>query len=159
MRTGLAAIVVVLLNAVAAAEVHTNNTAGISIDIPSVWKIDAKGEVMIGESADKTVGLMFWVVDQADAKQALKLLDKQLEKVVVKPSWQKPKDLTINNLKGMSVDGKGTVEGKKADLMVALLGPTPTNKGIIVFAAVEHAKAEPHKVELMNIFASLKPVK
>jgi hypothetical protein len=158
MRLGLSAIIV-CLTGIANAEVHTNNTAGISIDIPSVWKLEAKGEVMTGQSADDTVGLMFWVVDQADAKESLKLLDKQIEKVVTKASWQKPVERAVNGLKGFSVDGKGVVAGKKADLMVALLGPTPTNKGIIVFAAVEHAKAEPHKVELMNIFASLKPSK
>jgi len=158
MRLGLSAIIVCLSSA-ASAEIHTNNTAGISIDIPSVWKLDSKGEVMTGQSADDTVGLMFWVIDQADSKEALKLLDKQIDKVVTRASWEKPKERAINGLKGFSVDGKGTVAGKQADLMVALLGPTPTHKGIIVFAAVEHAKAEPHKVELMNIFASLRPAK
>jgi len=143
----------------AAAEVRTNKSAGISIDVPSAWKVDVKGEVMSGESADKAVALMFWVVDKSDAKEAMKLLDKQIDKVVKDGKWEKPSDITVNGMKGLHSDGTGTVNGKAADMMVAILGPTPTKKGIIIFAAVEHAKLDAHKAELKDIFASLKAAK
>lgn len=143
----------------ARAEVRTNKTAGISIDIPTTWKVEGKGDVMTGESSDQAVGLMFWVVDKGDAKEALKTLDKQVDKVAPKATWEKPADITINGMKGIHVDGKGAVNGKQADLMVAILGPTPTQKTVIIFAAVEHAKLEPYTMELKDIFGSLKPAK
>jgi hypothetical protein len=160
MRTSFAAIaVVVVASGIASAEVRPNKTAGISIDIPTTWKVEGKGDVMTSESTDQAVGLMFWVVDKGDAKEALKTLDKQVDKVAPKAKWEKPADIDINGMKGVHVDGKGTVNGKQADLMVAIVGPTPTAKTVIIFAAVEHAKLEPYTMELKDIFGSLKPMK
>src|SRR4029077_1698840 len=130
---------------------------GVSIDIPSGWKVEYKNEMMIGTSSDDAVGLVFWAVDKADYKEALKQADKIIDKVVDKAKWDKPAELELNGMKGIYMDGKGKVKGKKADLTVAIFGPTPTKKAIVVLGACDHDKMKAHEVELKDIFTSLKP--
>ncbi len=152
-------VMVLLLAGVAHAEVRTSKEAGISIDIPSSWKLQAKGDVMVGESKDQAVGLMFWVIDKGQVKDALKVVEKQVGKVVTDQKWNKPVDRKLNGMTGFEFDGTGKIGGKPADVMVAVLGPTPTQKAIVLFAAVESAKLAEHKAELGDIFGSIKPVK
>lgn len=160
MRTVLSAIVVLCcVGGAVGAEVRTSKSGGVSIDIPSAWKVEIKGDLMVGASADDAVGLAFWVVDKSDVKEVLKALDKQVEKMVSKAKWEKPVDITINGLKGIVIDGKGLIKGKQAELSVAIFGPTPTKKGIVILGGVEKSKLDVHKAELKDIFASLKPVK
>ena len=68
-------------------------------------------------------------------------------------------DANNNGMKGIRNAGTATIDGKEAVLMLAIVGPTPTKKGVVVFAAVEKAKLDSHKTELGNIFDSLHPEK
>jgi len=160
MRAATVLIVVAMLASAAFAEVRTSKAGAVSVDIPSAWKVEAnKNEVLAAESADKSVGLMFWVVDKSDAKEAIKLLDKALEGKVTAAKWGKPAEANINGMKGIKNVGTAKVAGKDAFVMLAIVGPTPTKKGVIVFGAIEQSKLNEHKAELSNIFDSLKPVK
>jgi hypothetical protein len=159
MRVALVAFVIALCAGSAVAEVRTNKAGGVSVDIPSAWKVDVnKNGVLAAESADKTIGLMFWVVEKADAKESLKLLDKGLEGKVTAIKWGKASEANINGMKGIKNAGTAKVAGKDAFVMLAIVGPTPTKKGVIVFGAIEQSKLSEHKAELSNIFDSLKPV-
>jgi len=169
-RVILAFTIATLLGVSAAgANVHVNATGQVSLDIPSSWKVtdSTKGKtqkggssgMLVAQSKDDAVGLIFWVVGKADAKQAIKFLDNALRDKIKDAKWDKAQDANINGMKGIRNGGTATIDGKEAVLMLAIVGPTPTKKGVIVFAAVEKAKLATHKTELGNIFDSLQPVK
>ena len=173
MRRSILAITIMSLFAIgsAGAEVRTNTAGQVSVDIPSSWTIADPGKgktpaqkkaaagLLVAKSKDDAVGLIFWVVDKSDAKQAIKLLDKALEGKVKNIAWdnKKPLDANINGMKGIKNTGSALIEGKEALVMVAVVGPTPTKKGVIIFGAIDKAKVTEHKAELVNIFDSLKP--
>jgi hypothetical protein len=154
-----AAWIVMTWCAVAQAEVRTSKAAKVSIDIPAAWKMDVKDDLMRGESADKAVALMFWVVESGDVKEATKKLDHELYQAIAKLKWEAPRKATINGLTAAYVDGHGYSVNKIVDLQVVVVGPTPSKKGVIVVAAVDHMKLEGHTAELDAIFKSLRPVK
>ena len=173
MRRSILAFTIVSLFGIgsAGAEIRTNTTGQVSVDIPSSWIITdtSKGQtpaqkkasagLLVAKSKDDAVGLLFWVVDKSDAKQPIKLLDKALEGKVKDVKWDKPQDANINGMKGIKNAGTAMIDGKDAIVMVAVVGPTPTKKGVIIFGAIDKAKITEHKAELVNIFDSLKPVK
>jgi len=144
---------------VAHAELHTNGPGKVSVDIPSSWKVKIeKGGVMTGASKDDAVGLLFWVVEKASADDAIKLLDKALAGKLSNVKWpHRPEKANINGLNGIKNVGTGVVNGKDAFIMIAVVGPTPTKKGVIVFGMIEQSKLLEHKAELTNIFDSLTP--
>lgn len=160
MRLGLSLLAIMILSAAAGADTQTHGGAKVSITVPEGYtsKIEA-GDILVMQSKDGTVGLLLWVVEKADAAEAIKLLDKGLEGKVSDAKWGKLTKTNINALKGIKNVGTATVMGKPAFTMVAILGPTPTKKGLIVFGAVEQSKLKEHKAELAGIFASLKPTK
>lgn len=162
MRLGMAAVVIasVLGSGIAAAEVRTSQAGKVSVDIPSSWKVKTdKSGLLIGESKDDSVGLMFWVIDKFDVAESLEKLDAAVKGKITKIKWEQKKDADINGLKGIRNIGTAVIKGKPAYLMLAVVGPTPSNKGVIVFGAVEQSKLTEHKAELVNIFDSLKPIK
>ena len=114
MMSRVAVALVLAWGAVAAAEVRTSKAAQVSIEIPASWKIDAKDELMRGESADKSVALFFWVVDSADAKEALKKLDGELYQAIAKLTWEPAKATKIHGLAASYVDGHGTSVGSRS---------------------------------------------
>jgi hypothetical protein len=175
MRRSILAFTIVSLFGIgsAGAEIRTNTAGQVSVDIPSSWIISDTGKgqtaaqkkaaagLLVAKSKDDAVGLIFWVVDKSDATQAIKLLDKALEGKVKDIKWENKKPLAanINGMKGIKNAGTAMIEGKEAIVMVAVVGPTPTKKGVIIFGAIDKAKVTEHKAELINIFDSLKPIK
>lgn len=160
MRLVIATLIIALGFGTAAAEVRTSPTGKVSVDIPSSWKVKAESpDLLVGESKDDAVGLMFWVVDKFDVTEALEKLDGAVKGKITKIKWEKAKKAEINGMKGIRNVGTAVIKGKEAYLMLAIVGPTPSNKGVIVFGAVEQSKLTEHKAELVNILDSLKPVK
>ena len=171
MRSSILAFTIAMLFGVGAAGagVHVNAVGQVSLDIPSTWKVtdSSKGKtqkggssgMLVAQSKDDAVGLIFWVVGKADTKQAIKFLDNLLRDKIKNAKWDKPQDANINGMKGIRNAGTATIDGKEAVLMLAIVGPTPTKLGVVVLAAVEKAMLDSHKTELGNIFDSLQPVK
>lgn len=160
MRLAIATLIIALGFGTAAAEVRTSPTGKVSVDIPSSWKVKSESaELLVGESKDDAVGLMFWVVDKFDVTEALEKLDGAVKGKITKIKWEKAKKAEINGMKGIRNVGTAVIKGKDAYLMLAIVGPTPSNKGVIVFGAIEQSKLTEHKAELVNILDSLKPVK
>lgn len=158
MRIGLPMVVIAALTAPAAAELKKHAGAQVEIDLPSSYtsKVESGG-MLIARSADDSVGLLFWVVEKSNAEEAIKLLDAQLEGKVTDATWGKLAKANYHGLRGLRNVGTAKIAGKAAYTMVAVLGPTPTKKGLIVFGAIEQSKLAEHKAELAGIFASLKP--
>ena len=67
-------LAVLAWSAVAAADVHTNKVAKVSLDIPKTYTMTEQDELMRGESGDKAVALLFWVVETNDPDEAIKKL-------------------------------------------------------------------------------------
>jgi len=154
-----ALVVVALLCGVAAADVHTNKAAKVTLDIPKGYKMSEQDDVMRGESADKAVALFYWNVDTGDADKALQKLGEELYKAVGSLAWDKPKAEKVHGLDAQWITGTGRSVGNTLDLTVLLAGPTATKHHVLVVGIVDHAKAEAHKAEIAAILASLKPAK
>jgi predicted Zn-dependent protease len=154
------AIALVSGTGVAHAKVHTHAKGKVSVDIPTAWKVkQEKTGVLVGESQDKAVGLLFWVVEKTDAKGAIAQLDKAVEGKITNIKWNKPQQASINGMTGIKNVGTATIEGKEAFIMVAVVGPTPSQMGVIIFGAIEQSKLTEHRAELSNIFDSLAAAK
>jgi len=154
-----ALLVLLVLGGVAAADVHTNKTAKVTLDIPKSYKMTEQDELMRGESGDKAVALFFWVVDTSDPDEAIKKLTAELYSMVGSLQWDKPKAEKVHGLDAKWIDGTGRSVGNTLDIRMVLAGPTATKKNVMVVSVVDHAKADAHKAEIAGILTSLKPAK
>lgn len=152
-------LAVLAWSAVAAADVHTNKVAKVSLDIPKTYTMTEQDELMRGESGDKAVALLFWVVDTNDPDEAIKKLTSELYSMVGSLQWDKPKADKVNGLSVRWIDGTGRSVGNTLDIRVLLAGPTATKKNVLVVGIVDHAKADAHKAEIAAILKSVKPAK
>ena len=154
MRGAVVAVIV----AGARAEVRTNTVGKVKIDIPSSWTVTSDSKVTgltVGESKDKAVGLMFWVLDKHDTDAALKQLAAALEGKMTEAKWGKPEQADIHGLKGIRNAGTAKLAGKDAVVMVAAVGPTPSGKGVLMFGAIDAGKLKQHEAEVKAVFDSL----
>jgi hypothetical protein len=153
----LIVLTVLLIAETASAGTHTHPGAKVSLEIPSSWKVTTEKGMLIGRSADKTVALLFWVVDTSDAEKALSTLDKELGGKVTQIKWPgAPKKFEKNGLSGIRNAGSAKVDGKDAVVLIGLAGGKKEKKGVIVFGMIETAQAKAHGAELEAIFESLK---
>lgn len=154
-----ALVVLALLCAVAAADVHTNKAAKVTLDVPKSYKLTEQDDVMRGESGDKAVALLYWNVDTGDTDEAIKKLTGELYSMVGSLSWDKPKAEKVHGLDGQWITGTGRSVGNTLDITVLLAGPTATKKHVLVVGIVDHVKADAHRAEIAAILKSLKPAK
>jgi hypothetical protein len=154
-----ALVVLVVLGGIAAADVHTNKAAKVSVDIPKTYKLTETDDVIRGESADKAVAVFYWNVDTGDAAEATKKLGQELYAAVGSLSWNKPTSGKLNGLDVQWITGTGRSVGNTLDISVVLAGPTATKRHVMVVGIVDHAKADAHKAEIAAILKSLKPAK
>jgi hypothetical protein len=146
-------------SAIAAADVHANKTAKVSLDIPKTYTMTEQDDLMRGASSDKAVALLFWVIDTNDPDEAIKKLTGELYSAVGSLQWDKPKADKLNGLPVKWIDGTGRSVGNHLDISMVLAGPTADKKNVMVVALVDHAKADAHKAEIAAILKSLKPTK
>jgi hypothetical protein len=158
-----AVVVLACLLAFPSAAVHaepkTSKAAKVTLDVPKGWKVDVKDDTMRGESGDKQVALLMWVVDSADVDAATKKLDGELYSAVASLKWGKPTAAKVHGLKASYIDGTGRAVSGELDVKVIVVGPTATKKGVILVAAVEHAKLDAHKAEIQALFESVRPAR
>ena len=152
-------LVLVALCSAAVADVHTNKVAKVSLDVPKTYSMTEQDEVMRGESSDKAVALLFWVVDTNDSDEAIRKLTGELYSMVGSLQWDKPKADKLNGLPVKWIDGTGRSVGNTLDIRVVLAGPTAAKKSVLVVGIVDYAKADAHKAEIAAILKSLKPAK
>jgi hypothetical protein len=161
MRTlALSLMCLVLAAGVAGATVYKSQTAKVSIDIPKGWQVDAKDDLVRAASANNEVALIMLVVDTPDVKEALTRLEGELYSSIKNLKWvDKTKKLTVNKLAGTWVEGVGVSSRATSLDVVVFVAGTPTKKGVILFAVVDHDKYEANRRAIQSIFGTLKPTK
>jgi hypothetical protein len=161
LLTLLIVALVTLLGGIAGADVYKSKAGRVSIDIPKTWQVDATDELIRAASANSEVALVLWVVASADVKAALAKLEAELYSSVMSLRWvDKAKKLRVNKLKGTWVEGVGvSSRATQLDVIVFVAGPTPSKKGVILMAVVDHDKYTANRSAIQSIFMTLKPAK
>ncbi len=148
-----------LIAAPSSAETITSSAAKIQFDAPDNWKQKKDGDAITIMDKQEDVAIAFIIVDAGAVDKATEALDKQLKKTVKKLKWEKEKDVTINGLEGVSIEGDGQIDGKDVDILVLVLDTPATDKDLIVLAIGEDAKLDKHEAEVKGVFKSIKPKK
>lgn len=155
----LVSLVVLTFAGDADAKPFKSKTGQVEVTIPDSWKTDGEKDVLLTAMDPKEeVALVFMVVDKSDVDPAVKELEKQIGPMLKDQKWGKAKDIELNGLKGMVMDGTAKVQGKNAELSIVIL-KTPSKKGLILFGAIEASKKKVHEPALVEILKSLKPTK
>ncbi len=161
MRPLLSLLILLVVAGVAGADVHKSKAGKVSVDIPKKWTVDAKDELVRAVSPSGDVALVLWIVESADLKAALTKLEGELYSSVMGLRWvDRTKKLTVNKIKGTWVEGVGVSSRQtQLDVIVFVAGPTPTKKGVILMAVVDHDKYEANRPAIQSIFGTLKATK
>ena len=157
--TTLSLVILAALCGVAAADVHTNKVAKLSIDAPGTYKLSEQDLQMKGESNDKAVALAFWLVDSGDPGHAELDVTGQFYAALGSIQWDKPTETKVNGLPAHRVDGTGRTAGKTVDLHLVVVGPTATKKYAILIGIDDKKQAAAHKTEISKILKRLRPAK
>lgn len=160
MRASLV-VCMLLMTRLAHAGVHTSKAGKVSIDVPATWQVNATDELIRAASPDAAVALVLWVVDTTDVKQNLTRLEGELYSSIQGLKWvDRVKKLAINRLPARWIEGAG-VNGQAAqlDVLVVIAGPTPSKKGVILMAVVDHGKLDTHKKTIQRTFQTLKAIR
>lgn len=150
-----------LLPGIAGADVYKSNAGKVSVTIPKKWQVDAKDELVRAVSPNNEVAVILWVVESPDVKAALTKLEGELYSAIQGLKWiDRTKKLKVNKLKGTWVEGVGvSSRSTQLDVIVFVAGPTPSKKGVILVAVVDHDKYEANRSAIQSIFGTLKATK
>ena len=91
-------VILMMLAGIAAADVHTIESAKLSFDAPKTYKLTEQDTQMKGESEDKAVALALWLVDSGDVDKAKAAVASQFYSALASLSWDKPKPAKVNGL-------------------------------------------------------------
>ncbi|HEX5060377.1 MAG TPA: hypothetical protein VFV99_13510 [Kofleriaceae bacterium] len=160
MRTLLTLVIVALICGVAGADVYKSKAGRVSIEVPKKWSVMAQDDLVRGASPNNEVAVVMWIVDSAEVKDALKKLEGELYSAIQGLRWiDKTKKLKVNKIAGTWVEGVG-VSSRSTQLdVIAFVAATPTKKGVIVLAVVDHDKYEANRSAIQSIFGTLKTTK
>ncbi|MFT7621716.1 MAG: putative Zn-dependent protease [Myxococcota bacterium] len=155
----LAALAAMLIPATSSARTYPHETAKVEVTIPDAWKVEADDDVLSATSADEMLGLVFTVLPAAAIDEALDQLDKELASFItdMEPDG-KPSEVTINGMKGITIDGKGKIEGVAMDIGLMIL-EAPSGKVVMVLGFAAKGTMDKHERAVQGIFKSLKPTK
>jgi hypothetical protein len=165
MRVALLPLLVLagvsLAAGVASADVYKSTAGKVSIAIPKKWQVDAKDEMIRAASPNGEVAVVMWIVDSPDVKAAVTRLEGELYSSIQGLKWvDKTKKLKVNKLAGTWVEGVGvSSRSTQLDVVVFVAGPTPSKKGVILFAVVDHDKYAANRSAIQSVFGTLKPTK
>ncbi len=145
----------------AAADVHKSKAARVSIDVPKAWRVKATDDLVRAESPSGEVAFVLEVVDSPDVKAALTRLEGELYSSIQGLKWvDRTKKMRVHKLRATWVEGVGvSSRASQLDVVVLVAGPTPTKKGIILLAVVDHDRYAANRGAIQAIFASLRPTK
>ena len=155
----LTVLSVLLIPALSLAKTHTHAPAKVQVDIPDNWKVEAEDDTLSATSADETLGLVFTILAASDVDAALDALDEELSSFItgLRPTGD-AKPATVNGMRGVSVDGKGTIEGVAMDIGLMVL-QAPSGKVIVILGFAAEGTMGQHERDVQSIFQSLKPVR
>jgi len=147
--------------ALARADVYASKAGKVSIDIPKKWSVKATDEIVRATPPTNDVALAMWVVDSPDLKAALQKLEGELYSSVDGLKWvERTRTMKIHDLPGKWIEGMGLSSRRtQLDVLVVVAGPTPTKKGVILLAVVDHDKLAANRAAIQSIFETLKSAK
>lgn len=155
----MTALAAMLISTVATAKTYPHEGAKVQVDIPDTWTVEAEDDTLSATSKDETIGLVFTVLAATDVDAAVDALDKELSSFIKNLRQDgKPGEVTINGMKGVSIDGKGEVEGVKMDIGLMIL-KAPSGKVIMVLGFAAGGTMDKHERAVQGIFKSLKPTR
>ena len=159
MRTVFVALA--LFAGVAHADAYSSNAGKVTIDIPKKWQVKATDDLIRAASPNNQIAFALWVVDSPDLKAALGKLERELYSSVQGLRWvDKMKAVKIHKVPGTWVEGVGMSSRQtQLDILVVVAGPTPTKKGVILMAVVDHHKLALNQKTIRSIFETLKTTK
>jgi len=161
MRILLALVIVGLVGGAAGADVYKSKAGRVSIEIPKKkWSVMAQDDLVRAASENNEVAVVLWIVDSAETKDALKKLEGELYSSIQSLRWvDRTKKLKVNKIAGTWVEGIG-VSSRSTQLdVIAFVAATPTKKGLILLAVVDHDKYEANRSAIQSIFETLKTTK
>jgi hypothetical protein len=131
-----------------------------SITIPDAWKVEQDEEVTMIHAlpADESIYLGFRVLDDAKTMDAaLEEVDKIIADLVTNLNLGDAKEMTLNEIPFVYVDGTGKDKDDGGDLniSVALFIPEANTVGIVLYFGTAEAE-KLHEKELTDILASIK---
>jgi predicted Zn-dependent protease len=141
------------------AKTYPHAEAKVEVTIPDNWKVEGDGDTLTATSADETLGLIFTVLEAKDVDSVLEGLDKELESFI--KDLRPKKDaavVTINRMKGMTIDAEGKIEGVPMDIGMMIL-EAPSGKVVMVLGFAAKGTMGKHEPAVQAIFTSLKPTK
>ena len=158
-RIALAALFFFVIPAtLASAKTYPSKAGGVSITVPDKgWKVKTGGDEIEISSADESAHMFFGVLDAKDMEKAMKELESEVGKAVKKLKLGKGKESKLNGMDAYYLEGTGTVQDHKVDLMVIIV-KTPTGKFVMGFGMGIVGKYEAHEKALAGIVGSIKPL-
>jgi predicted Zn-dependent protease len=155
----LALVAAFLIPATSMAKTYPHAEAKVEVTIPDNWKVEGEDDTLSAVSADETLGLVFTVLAAKDVDAALEGLDKELSSFIKDLTPKKEgQPVTINGMKGMTIDAEGKIEGVAMDVGLMIL-EAPSGKVILVFGFAAKGTMNKHERAVQGIFQSLKPTR
>ena len=154
----LALVAALLVPFSASAKTYPHAKAKVQVDIPDDWNVKTDDDSLFASPKDDSVALIFGVMDAHKLDEALKELDKELGKTFKNIKTEKPEEVDINGLKGVSVDATAKVEGKEVEMGLMVLQTTPGTV-LLVMGFAEKGKFKAHEATVVGIFKTLKATK
>jgi hypothetical protein len=162
MRIILIAAAVLALAATAttaSAKPIVSKTGQVQVELPDDWNAQAEGDVLlVAADKNKEIVVVFMILPKEETQKALAALDAKIGKDVKNDKWNKPQQVTLNEMSGVAVEGTADLKGKPCSIAAMVLS-TPNNHNVVVFGAVRADKEAAHQKEITAIMQSLKPVK
>lgn len=165
-RKNLPAVVVASLCAVAffaapalfAGDVN-HTEAQVKVWIPDDWAQEADADSLIITDPNDEVMVAFLVVDSENITAALDAMEAELSKIVEEISSEtEPKEIKLNGMPAVVLDGKGKVQGEAVDLGIVII-LTPAKKALLVFAIAQSATVANHEKTIEKVLGGIRPLK
>ena len=141
------------------AEVLTHTGAKVQITVPDKWTQKKDGDVLVVNSPDGGVGIVFVAVDSENMDAVFDELDKKLEQDTGAIEWENDGEASEEDINGMpAAEWNGSAKDGALYVDVLVID-TPADKdlGIYWFTAADAEKK--NQADINTIVKGLKPLK
>jgi len=155
MRTAIAVALLIATATTANADIKTNKTVGVSVDIPHEWTIKVDGDNLFATDGNGEAAVMFAMSDGTTVKAVAADVDTMLSGIASAVKWGPQKPLTVNGIKAVTMAGTAKTGdvSVKTEVLIAII---PKKQAVFVLGLVAADKSATHKPTLDAIARSLK---
>ncbi len=141
----------------ATAEEWTFTEGKVDVHCPDHWKAETDDGSLIIHDKDEEVVIYVELVDAKNLDDAVKHLDKELEKHVKNvKSNDDVKHAKTHGLDVVWVEATGKIDDKDVHIMVDFV-TTPNHKVLMLCGIVEDAKWDKHEKDIEAVYEGIKP--